>query len=220
MHSTINSILAHIIEEHSEVLLNNKPIGPDKAEVENTIKRAAKKDELIAVIGMSGQFPQADNLDIFWQNLVESKDCVNNFDWTHIDSELSTSQQLPNDINWLGRLERNQDFDPLFFNIAPAESDRITLQESLLMTHVWQCIEDAGYDPKSLGGSNTGLFIGCQAGYYEGLITSSAYAPNRMSYFLDLHGPSEGVDTTCSSSLVAIHKAVQAIQNGECDQPS
>ncbi|ALO44350.1 non-ribosomal peptide synthetase [Pseudoalteromonas phenolica] len=218
MHSTINSILAHIIEEHSEVLLNNKPIGPDKAEVENTIKRAAKKDELIAVIGMSGQFPQADNLDIFWQNLVESKDCVNNFDWTHIDSELSTSQQLPNDINWLGRLERNQDFDPLFFNIAPAESDRITLQESLLMTHVWQCIEDAGYDPKSLGGSNTGLFIGCQAGYYEGLITSSAYAPNRMSYFLDLHGPSEGVDTTCSSSLVAIHKAVQAIQNGECDQ--
>ncbi|KID58857.1 hypothetical protein JF50_03130 [Pseudoalteromonas luteoviolacea] len=217
MHSTLNSILTHILDEHSDKLVGN---NSDHTELQKTqvTEQKNEMDDRIAIIGISAQFPQANNIDAFWQNLANQTDCVTEFDWASENTDTRSQQPLPKDINWLGRLERNQRFDPLFFNIAPAESDRIKLQESLLMSHVWQCIEDAGYDPKSLAGTNTGLFIGCQAGYHEGLITSSAYAPNRMSYFLDLHGPSEGVDTTCSSSLVAIHKAVQAIQNGECDQ--
>ncbi|KZN49097.1 non-ribosomal peptide synthetase [Pseudoalteromonas luteoviolacea] len=217
MHSTLNSILAHILDEHSDKLVGNNSGHTELQKVQVT-EQTNETDDRIAIIGISAQFPQANNIDAFWQNLVNQTDCVTEFDWAGENTDTRSQQPLPKDINWLGRLERNQHFDPLFFNIAPAESDRIKLQESLLMSHVWQCIEDAGYDPKSLAGTNTGLFIGCQAGYHEGLITSSAYAPNRMSYFLDLHGPSEGVDTTCSSSLVAIHKAVQAIQNGECDQ--
>ncbi|MCF6438846.1 amino acid adenylation domain-containing protein [Pseudoalteromonas luteoviolacea] len=217
MHSTLNSILAHILDEHSDKLVGNNSEHTELQKVQVT-EQTDETDDRIAIIGISAQFPQANNIDAFWQNLANQTDCVTEFDWASENTDTRSQQPLPKDINWLGRLERNQHFDPLFFNIAPAESDRIKLQESLLMSHVWQCIEDAGYDPKSLAGTNTGLFIGCQAGYHEGLITSSAYAPNRMSYFLDLHGPSEGVDTTCSSSLVAIHKAVQAIQNGECDQ--
>ncbi|MDK1286865.1 non-ribosomal peptide synthetase [Pseudoalteromonas umbrosa] len=217
MHSTLNSILTHILDEHSDKLVGNNSDHTELQKAQVT-EQNDETDDRIAIIGISAQFPQANNIDAFWQNLVNQTDCVTEFDWASENTDTRSQQPLPKDINWLGRLERNQHFDPLFFNIAPAESDRIKLQESLLMSHVWQCIEDAGYDPKSLAGTNTGLFIGCQAGYHEGLITSSAYAPNRMSYFLDLHGPSEGVDTTCSSSLVAIHKAVQAIQNGECDQ--
>ncbi|KZN30456.1 hypothetical protein N480_05745 [Pseudoalteromonas luteoviolacea S2607] len=218
MHSTLNGILGHIVDEHSDSLIGT---AVAQTSAQNTPDEMLNNDneDRIAIIGMSGQFPQADNLEAFWQNLVNEKDCVTAFDWqSQQNSDARSQQPLPKDINWLGRLERNQIFDPLFFNIAPAESDRIKLQESLLMTHVWKCIEDAGYNPKALAGTNTGLFIGCQASYHDGLITSSAYAPNRMSYFLDLHGPSEGIDTTCSSSLVAIHKAVQSIKNGECEQ--
>ncbi|MBQ4835688.1 non-ribosomal peptide synthetase [Pseudoalteromonas luteoviolacea] len=217
MHSTLNSILAHILDEHSDKLVNNSSLNTQFKPAQAACQ-PDESDDPIAIVGISAQFPQADNIEQFWQNLANQTDCVTEFDWAELNSDTRSQKPLPSDINWLGRLERNQSFDPLFFNIAPAESERIKLQESLLMSHVWQCIEDAGYDPKSLAGTNTGLFIGCQAGYHEGLITSSAYAPNRMSYFLDFHGPSEGVDTTCSSSLVAIHKAVQAIQNGECDQ--
>ncbi|ESP91544.1 non-ribosomal peptide synthetase [Pseudoalteromonas luteoviolacea] len=217
MHSTLNSILGHILDEHSDKLVNNT-CQNSQLKLEQASCQSDESEDPVAIIGISAQFPQADNIEQFWQNLANQTDCVTEFDWSETNCDTRSQQPLPTDINWLGRLERNQSFDPLFFNIAPAESERIKLQESLLMSHVWQCIEDAGYDPKSLAGTNTGLFIGCQAGYHEGLITSSAYAPNRMSYFLDLHGPSEGVDTTCSSSLVAIHKAVQAIQNGECDQ--
>ncbi|MBQ4810066.1 amino acid adenylation domain-containing protein [Pseudoalteromonas luteoviolacea] len=218
MHSTLNGILGHIVDEHSDSLIGTAVAQTSDQNTPDEMLNNDNEDR-IAIIGMSGQFPQADNLEAFWQNLVNEKDSVTAFDWqSQQNSDTRSQQPLPKDINWLGRLERNQIFDPLFFNIAPAESDRIKLQESLLMTHVWKCIEDAGYNPKALAGTNTGLFIGCQASYHDGLITSSAYAPNRMSYFLDLHGPSEGIDTTCSSSLVAIHKAVQSIQNGECEQ--
>ncbi|KZN54476.1 hypothetical protein N474_01795 [Pseudoalteromonas luteoviolacea CPMOR-2] len=218
MHSTLNGILRHILDEHSDKLISQ---STDNAASFNDQKstQSTTIEDRIAIIGMSAQFPKAHDLEAFWQNLIDEQDCISEYTWTGLSSDDTRSQKaFPPEVNWLGRLERNQIFDPLFFNIAPAESERIKLQESLLMTHVWKCIEDAGYDPKSLAGTNTGLFIGCQASYHDGLVTSPAYAPNRMSYFLDLHGPSEGVDTTCSSSLVAIHKAVQSIQNGECEQ--
>ncbi|WP_125779506.1 non-ribosomal peptide synthetase [Pseudoalteromonas rubra] len=217
MHSTLNSLRAHIIAEYSDVLISSsketQTSSTDTAAEQAPVN--ASNDEAIAIVGISAAFPEASNLDEFWHNLNTGKDCVTRHSWPQPqDSKLS----WPCEINWLGRLRRNTEFDPLFFNIAPAECERIQLQESLLMMHVWQCIENAGYDPKSLAGTSTGLFIGCQSGYHEGLITSPAFAPNRMSYFLDLHGPSEGVDTTCSSSLVAVHKAMAAIRMGECEQ--
>ncbi|MCF2860137.1 amino acid adenylation domain-containing protein [Pseudoalteromonas sp. SMS1] len=218
MHSTLNGILQHIVDEHGAQLIGHPASHMQPCNTPQN-DQSAPPDDRIAIVGMSAQFPKAHDLATFWQNLINEQDCISEFNWVDAPGNDPRSQKtLPNEINWLGRLERNQTFDPLFFNIAPAESERIKLQESLLMTHVWKCIEDAGYDPKSLAGTNTGLFIGCQASYHDGLVTSCAYAPNRMSYFLDLHGPSEGVDTTCSSSLVAIHKAIQSIRSGECDQ--
>ncbi|MEC4090388.1 non-ribosomal peptide synthetase [Pseudoalteromonas rubra] len=217
MHSTLNSLRAHIIAEYGDTLIatnNESQTSSTDTEAERAPVNASN-DEAIAIVGISAAFPEASDLDEFWHNLSTGKDCVTRHDWPQPqNSELS----WPGEINWLGRLRRDTEFDPLFFNIAPAECERIQLQESLLMMHVWQCIENAGYDPKSLAGTSTGLFIGCQSGYHEGLITSPAFAPNRMSYFLDLHGPSEGVDTTCSSSLVAVHKAMAAIRMGECEQ--
>src|SRR5213078_375277 len=100
-------------------------------------------------------------------------------------------------------------------------------QQRLLMMYVWKAIEDAGYSAESLSGTDTALFVGtANSGYservlravegtsYAGLLTSAG--PNRMSYFLNLHGPSEPVETACSSSLVAIHRGVNAIESGQC----
>ncbi|KAF7771534.1 rhizoxin biosynthesis, polyketide synthase / nonribosomal peptide synthetase RhiB [Pseudoalteromonas citrea] len=222
-HSTLNSIKVHIIETYETQLiaLNNDVNDTQKStqslqpDPENQSAQAVSKDP-IAIIGMSCEFPQAKNPHAFWHNLSQGKDSVTPYVWPQESNPCP--EPLPDEVNWLGQLDKTEHFDPLFFNIAPAESNRIGRQESMLMMHVWKCIEDAGYDPTALAGSNTGIFIGCQSNYHDGMLTSSAFAPNRMSYFLDLHGPSEGVDTTCSSSLVAIHKAVQAIEQGDCDQ--
>ncbi|MCJ8274610.1 MAG: KR domain-containing protein, partial [Psychrosphaera sp.] len=214
---TLNSLLAHLLEEYSAALTGAQPVveeSPAQPTTLSATERVTERvtEERIAIIGISGEFPEAKNVDQFWQNLAQGKDCVTQRAWLNEESD------IPPEVRWLGNIARNDNFDPLFYNIAPAESPRIHLQERLLMTHVYKCIEDAGYDPASLAGSNTGIFIGCQSNYHDGMVTSNAFAPNRMSYFLDLHGPSEGIDTTCSSSLVAIHKAIQSIQQGDCDQ--
>ena len=103
-------------------------------------------------------------------------------------------------------------------------------QQRLLMMYVWKAIEDAGYTASSLSGSNTALFVGTSSsGYSERLLRAGvsiegysstgqapSVGPNRMSYFLNVHGPSEAIDTACSSSLVAIHRGVSAIESGQC----
>src|SRR5215472_6130365 len=99
------------------------------------------------------------------------------------------------------------------------------------MMYVWKAIEDAGYKAGSLSRSNTALFVGtASSGYgervfqagieiegFSGTGLSPSMGPGRISYFLDLHGPSEPIDTACSSSLVAIHRGVNAIESGVCD---
>jgi len=113
-------------------------------------------------------------------------------------------------------------------SISPREAELIEPQKRLLMSHVWKAIEDAGYAPGSLAGSNTALFIGtadsgyanlyAQAGVKsDGSGTPASMGPARMSYFLDLHGPSEPVETACSSSLVAIHRGAAALREGVTD---
>ncbi len=99
------------------------------------------------------------------------------------------------------------------------------------MMYAWKAIEDAGYSAQSISGSKTGMFIGTANTGYSQLICranlpiegytatglSISVGPNRMSYFLNIHGPSEPIETACSSSLIAIHRAVSAIKDGSCD---
>src|SRR5205085_11091362 len=123
-------------------------------------------------------------------------------------------------------------FDPLFFGISPREAERIDPQHRLTMMYGWKAFEDAGYGPKQLWGSRTGVFVGTTStGYGERLLTRDcngiegytatglvpSVGPNRISYLLNLHGPSEPIETACSSSLVAVHRAVRSIMAGDCD---
>ena len=187
--------------------------------------------EPIAIIGMSGMFPQAPDVQSLWHNLLAGKDCISEiptsrWNWQNYYGDPATETNKTN-VKWAGILDDIELFDPLFFGISPSEAEQMDPQQRLLMVSVWKAIEDAGYSPESLSGTDTALFVGTtSSGYGErvfrtledfsatGLVPS--IGPNRMSYFLNLHGPSEAIETACSSSLIAIHRGVSAIESGQC----
>jgi len=177
----------------------------------------------------------AKDINEFWRNLVEGKDCIteipkDRWDWQEYYGDPAKEANKTN-IKWGGFIEGVDEFDPLFFGISPREAELMDPQQRLLMTYIWKAIEDAGYSAQSLSGSNTAIFVGTGSSGYSGLISQAnveiegysatgmlpSMGPNRMSYFLNLHGPSEPIETACSSSLVAIHRAVSAIENGTCE---
>ena len=189
----------------------------------------------IAIIGMSGRFPDSRHLSDFWKNLIEGHDCISEvpkdrWSWEEYFGD-PQGDENKTDSKWGGFLEDIQSFDAGFFAISPREAELMDPQQRLLLEEAWHAIEDAGYPPSSLSGTKTGVFIGvCNDDYTELVLKSGvrldAYAstgsyfsliPNRLSYFLNIHGPSVAVDTACSSSLVAIHQAIQAIDNQDCD---
>jgi acyl transferase domain-containing protein len=191
--------------------------------------------EPIAVIGMSGRFPGAPDLDAFWRNLEAGKDAITEipqqrWDWRSFYGDPRSETNKTN-IRYGGFIDGIGEFDPLFFGISPREARFMDPQQRLLMTWAWKAVEDAGYNPMSLSGSNTGVFFGTGTTGYSQLVAESgepiegyssigatpSMGPNRLSYFLDLHGPSEPIETACSSSLVAIHRAVRAIHAGDCE---
>ncbi|MBU2629609.1 MAG: SDR family NAD(P)-dependent oxidoreductase, partial [Proteobacteria bacterium] len=191
--------------------------------------------EPVAIIGMSGSFPMAPTLEEFWNNLLQGKDCIeeiptSRWDWQKYYGD-PLSQNNKTNIKWGGFIKDAQEFDPLFFKISPKEAELMDPHQRLLMTYAWKAIEDAGYSAQSLSGSNTGIFVGtAESGYgvmilkaklpIEGFTSTgqvSSVGPNRMSYFLNIHGPSEPIETACSSSLVAIHRALSALQNNTCE---
>ncbi|MGG1942592.1 SDR family NAD(P)-dependent oxidoreductase [Paenibacillus polymyxa] len=191
--------------------------------------------EPIAIVGISGVFPMARDVDEFWKNLEEGRDCIteipeDRWDWKAYYGDPAEETNKTN-IKWGGFIDGIYEFDPLFFGISPREAALMDPQQRLLMTYIWKAIEDAGIPAAGLSGTHTGIFAGtANSGYsgmiYQGDVGVEAYSssgmapsvgPNRMSYFLNIHGPSEPVETACSSSLVAIHRAVKAIEDGSCE---
>ncbi|MBB6249453.1 beta-ketoacyl synthase N-terminal-like domain-containing protein, partial [Rhodanobacter sp. A1T4] len=191
-------------------------------------------EEPIAIIGMSGQFPQARDIDAFWHNLHEGKDCISEIprerqDWRAWHGDRAHEEDQAK-ITWGGFIDGVDEFDPMFFGISPKEAELMDPQQRLMMLHVWKALEDAGYAGSELSGSDTAIYVGTIASGYSALISRARMAiegysstgavasvgPNRMSYFLNFHGPSEPVETACSSSLVALRRAILAIERGDC----
>lgn len=191
-------------------------------------KSEDRKGHDIAVIGMDGIFPGSPNLESFWQNLVSGKDLLSpipaeRFQWQDYAGVIAANRG--------GFITDVDKFDPLFFGLSPYEAEMMDPQQRLLIQTVWRAIEQAGYRPSALAGSRTGVFVGVSTFDYGDLLVakqkdadahavtgvSASVLVNRISYLLDLHGPSEPVDTGCSSSLVAVHRAVRALRSGECE---
>ncbi|MBA1367141.1 SDR family NAD(P)-dependent oxidoreductase, partial [Burkholderia gladioli] len=187
-------------------------------------------DEPIAIVGLSACMPMAEDADAFWQNLLDGRDCIGEipakrWDWRAVAAELAGGEGSTR-VKWGAFIDSIDEFDPLFFGISPREALVMDPQQRLLMTHVWKALEDAGYASESISGSRTALFVGTGLSGYqnlfpieeratEGYSATSAVpsvGPNRMSYFLNLHGPSEPIETACSSSLVAINRGIAVLR--------
>ncbi|MEU7022219.1 beta-ketoacyl synthase N-terminal-like domain-containing protein [Streptomyces sp. NPDC046203] len=195
---------------------------------------SAKEETSIAVVGMGCRFPQARNVDEFWSNLVANRDSVTpippeRFDITPFWAEESGVPGRTASRHG-GFLDDPFHFDAGFFGISPAEAASIDPQHRLLLPVVREALDDAGIRPSSLAGTRTGVYIGQATADYgrDGTTDSNslreaagsyfrAMASGRVSYDLDLRGPSMMVDTACSSSLVAVHMARQSLLAGETD---
>ncbi|MCC5466705.1 SDR family NAD(P)-dependent oxidoreductase [Pelosinus sp. Bkl1] len=188
--------------------------------------------EPIAIVGMSGTFPMASDVNEFWENLVEGKDCIteipkDRWDWREYYGDPAVNKT---NIKWGGFIDGVDRFDSLFFGISPREAEFIDPQQRLLMTYIWKAIEDAGITPKALSQSTTGVFITAGLSEYTDIVKMSSnnplsitnaipsIIPNRISYALNLHGPSEYCEAACASTFVALHRAIQSIYHHECEQ--
>jgi amino acid adenylation domain-containing protein len=214
----------------------DRAVGADRRDATRSDREApaAPAEDPIVITGQSCCFPMAGDADTFWSNLIAGRDCIgpvpaDRWSWQAIDGDPKSEPGKTN-IHRGGFIDGVFAFDPLFFGISPREARLMDPQQRLMLMHAWKAIEDAGHSPRSLAGQKVGVFVGTASSGYQGgqgadlegegyLATGSvaSVGPNRISYFLDLHGPSEPVETACSSSLVALHRAVQAIRAGDCD---
>ncbi|MBU3187802.1 beta-ketoacyl synthase N-terminal-like domain-containing protein [Clostridium estertheticum] len=227
------TIIKEKIEENKISKVKEKRFIEDSKKVSSDTKHFPK--EQIAIIGMSGKFPMANDVDELWENLMKGQDCIteipgNRWEWRKYYGNPSKEANKTN-IKWGGFIDGVGEFDPEFFGISPKEAEFMDPQQRLLMTYIWNSIEDAGYSAKSLSGTDMGIFVGTINSSYNQLFSKAnipierytstgqipSVGPNRMSYFLNVHGPSEPIETACSSSLIAIHHAVLAIENGDCN---
>lgn len=189
----------------------------------------------IAIIGLGCRFPQAENPQAFWELLRNGKNAItevpkNRWD---VDAFYAPEPRTPGKTNerWGGFLEQIDRFDPGFFGITLQQAIEMDPQQRLVLEVAWEALENAGIVPGKLAGSQTGVFLGMASiDYYKILYqdlqritawsltgASLSIAANRLSYLLDLQGPSMAIDTGCSASLVALHSACQSLHALESD---
>ncbi|KAM3592126.1 uncharacterized protein V6R79_013180 [Siganus canaliculatus] len=180
-------------------------------------------DEIV-VTGISGRLPESNNLEEFWENLINGVDMVTEDDrrWT------PGLYGLPKRN---GKLKDISHFDAAFFGVHPKQAHTMDPQLRLLLEIAYEAIVDGGLNPAALRGSKTGVYIGvsgAEAGEafsrdpeelmgYSMTGCQRAMLANRLSYFFDFSGPSTAIDTACSSSLLALENAFHAIRQGQCD---
>ncbi|MEO0770714.1 MAG: type I polyketide synthase, partial [Cyanobacteria bacterium J06649_4] len=190
----------------------------------------------IAVIGMAGRFPGAQDLNEFWQNLQQSVESIAELADADLLEKGVSAKTLadPNDVKVGGVLTNEDCFDAAYFGYSPREAEILDPQQRLFLETAVHALETAGYDAEQYSGS-VGVYGGAgMNGYLLNLYSSKAirervspyelfvandkdFLTTRVSYKLNLSGPSIDVQTACSSSLVAVHLACQALLSGECD---
>lgn len=193
--------------------------------------------EAVAVVGMAGRFPEAKDLNEFWRNLTEGRDCLSEPD----DEELLRLGETPEYLGHPGyvrgrhRMPDADAFDPVCFDLTPREAELRDPQQRLMLELAASALDHAGYDPARYAGA-IGVFGGTGPARYRanhvepteirqrnvGLLAVDIsndpdYVATFISHRLGLTGPSMTVQTACSTSLTAVHLACQSLRLGECD---
>ncbi|ERH59378.1 MULTISPECIES: type I polyketide synthase [Bacillus amyloliquefaciens group] len=218
-------------KEKLESALQDTFIEDENCEIQIN-EKADTRHEDIAIIGLSGKYPMAEDLSQFWDNLKSGKDCITEIppDRWNMDDFFSEDRDMKGKSysKWGGFISGADQFDPLFFHISPREAELMDPQERLFLETAKNCFEDSGYPRNMLEKMKVGVFVGAMWGQYqlfEGEENGVAFSPasvyssiaNRVSYYFHLKGPSLALDTMCSSSLTSIHYACQSIHCGESD---
>lgn len=190
----------------------------------------------IAIVGIGCRFPgDVTGPESFWRFLMAGTDAVGEeiparrwdmHRYYHPDPTRPGKLYCPR-AAFLSDIDQ---FDAGFFGVPPGEAARMDPQQRILLEVCWEALEDGGFLPRQLAGSQTGVFIGISSNDYgmlqiQDVNSVNAYtnagqtcsiASNRVSYLFDFHGPSFSVDTACSSSMVALHLACESLSRGEC----
>ncbi|MHB6909724.1 SDR family NAD(P)-dependent oxidoreductase [Streptomyces sp. DB-54] len=190
----------------------------------------------IAIIGMSGSFPDAPDQQRYWQLLMDGRSAVTEiphrrWDWReHYDPRPEGADVVrKSPSKWGAFLDGFDEFDPALFQFTDQEARNTDPQVRLFLQECWKALEDAGYAPSKLpadvrgrigvfaGGAKHGFTRFGSEGRLEMPRTSFGDMVNRVSFQFDLGGPSKAVDTACSSAHVALHEAVESLRSGRCD---
>lgn len=191
----------------------------------------------IAVIGMDGVFPGADNIEQFWENLCHGVESVREIDKKELIEKGVPLELLnnPNYVRFTASMEEIENFDAAFFDISPNEARSMDPQQRIFLQCCWRAFENAGYNPSKFPG-DIALFAGCAMNTYlndvlrknskfmdivsqEQLMIGNDkdFLPTLASYKMNLTGASINVNTACSTGLVALHEACNCLLLNECD---
>ena len=232
-HPTVDAIAEHVLEmvaeeEIEESVTASVPTESDKAAV-------LTEREPIAIVGMSCRFPGAQNLEEFWDNILNGVDSVTEIPADRWDIDrFYDADRAPGKMYTKqgGFLEDIADFEPGFFNISDQEACWIDPQHRMLLENSYRALEHAGISSAPLADSNVGVFMGIMGQDYaflpqlddedvikgfQGAGLSHSAGVGRISYVFGFEGPSVAVDTASSSSLVALFQAVRSLQDHHCN---
>jgi acyl transferase domain-containing protein/acyl carrier protein len=202
---------------------------------ERGVSRGLERSAPIAIVGVGLRMPGgANDLESFWQVLVEGRDTLRPIPTDRFDVEAmydpDPEAKGKTYVRHASLLDDVASFDAGFFGISPREAEPMDPQHRLLLETAWNALEDAGVRPDQLKGSDTGVFVGVAPSEYASYRGKSAnedayaltgtalsFAAGRVAYHLGLQGPAVSVDTACSSSLVALHLACDALRRGDCE---
>jgi acyl transferase domain-containing protein/NAD(P)-dependent dehydrogenase (short-subunit alcohol dehydrogenase family)/acyl carrier protein len=238
-YGTISAIAQFLIENYSsalnDVLIPIKPTDPfisiiSKEEnnlrylpLEKLSSDDAEREEDIAIIGMAGEFPKADDIIELWQLLKEGKSAIqeipsSRWNWRNY---FTNDSRKPSYARHGGFITHAEMFDAQFFKTLPIEAEKMDPQARRLLHQSYLALGDGDFFSNST--SNVGVFIAAMYGHYQslesqqGLINSSfASIANHLSHYFDFKGPSVSVDTMCSGSLSALHLGINSLRLKEC----
>lgn len=242
--------------EEEDLKIQEESLAVEEEQVDQTKENTMRVDEMkteernveshcdedIAIIGVSGKYPDANNCDELWKNLIQGKDSIRELPKERWDMEeyYTNDEQKKTgaytNCKWGGFLDGIDEFDAPLFRISPREAELMDPQERLFIEQVFAALENAAYSIKNFrenskedGIHKVGVFVGVTSNTYalwgsNQLANHSGEIPksypwsvaNRISYLFDFNGPSVAIDTACSSSLSALHMACESIHRGEC----